>query len=400
MKNIKKITAFVLCVVLTFMLGACAPKGATAHKEWGFRANGKEYAVGTYLLPLADAYEAVYGYLMQYDENFDNTKSLLDTEASFDETGKIYTSREWLLKQASDYINYMVAVDSLMEKYDVKLQDGREASVLEQARNDWFLGKDYQNVIDGYAQAYPLKEKYEPLGISVESYCDAAYMLDIKYDAIFARLYSKGGEREVPDDELHGYFEKNYVNYGYFIVRLYESSTDEVTGDLINVPYDEAQKNEVLKKLYMYPEMAGKGKSLAQIKEQHKKNFDLTTDNFIMERTERLDDVSVSVSQEVADALKELGESQAKIIETGQGDTPVALFVYKSPVNNAVKEYLADDINYRAVVADFKGEEFFEFLASYAKDVEVEINWDVLEKFSLEFIEDNFKKYIAKYYTY
>jgi len=396
-KNLKKITAFILCVMLVFALGACAPKGATADKEWGFRANGKEYAVGTYLLPLADAYESVYGYLGQVNKDFDPSKSILDLEASFDESGKVYSAREWILKQASDYIKYMVAVDSLMQEYDVKLQEGRDSAVYEQARNDWFLGKDYQNVIDGYAEAYPVKDKYEPLGISVESYCDAAYMLDVKYDAIFARLYSKGGEREVTEAELNSYFEKNYVDYSYFIVRLYEASYDEVTGELVNTPYSDAQKKEVLDKLNMYPIMAKEGKSLSDIKKKHIKDFELQSSDFMLERTERLEDVSVSASSEIADILNEIGESQAKVIVTGQGDTPVALVVYKSPIKDETKKYLSDDINYRAIVADYKGQEFFEFLASYADKVEVEINWDVLNAFSLEFIEKNFKSYIKRF---
>ncbi len=396
-KNLKKIMAFLLCVMLVFLLTACAPKGATAHKEWGFRANGKEYGVGAYLLPLADAYESVYGYLSAYYEGFDPDASMLGLESTFDETGKSYVVRDWILKQASDYINYMVAVDMLMAEYDIKLQDGREYEVLEQARCDWFLGKDYQNVMGGYAEAYPLKDKYEPLGISVESYCEAAYMLDVRYDAIFARLYSKGGEREVTDKELNEYFEKEYVDYSYFIVRLYETSEDEVTGELINVPYNDTMKKEVLDKLNAYPEMAKKGMSLSDIKNKHKENFGIQADDFMLERTEKLEDVAVSVSEEVADVLKEIGESEAKVQVIGQSNTPVALVVYKSPVKAAAKRYIADDINYRAMVADLKGQEFFDFLASYAKKVEVEINWDVLEAFSLEFIEENFKNYIKIY---
>lgn len=396
-KNYKKITAFLLCVLMILSLCACVPKGATINKEWGFRANGKEYSVGSYLLPLADAYESVYSYLAQTDKNFNPDKSILGTESSFDETGKIYSAEEWILKQAKEYMYYMVAVDSLMEKYDVKLQEGREDTVLEQARCDWFLGKDYQNVIDGYSNPYPLKDKYEPLGISVDSYCDAAYMLDVKYDAIFTRLYSKGGEKEVPQEELNSFFEEHYVDYSYFMVRLYDTTIDEVKAENVTVPFSAAKKTAVLDHLNTYPTMAKMGSDFSEIKKVYKEYFNITNDSFTVDRTEKKADVAYSISEDVAKVIDEMGESEAKIIVLDQSDSPVAMVVYKSPIKNASKEYFSDDINYRAMVADLKGQEFFDFLSDYADNIEVEINWDVLNSFSLKFIEKNYKSYIKQF---
>ena len=405
MSSFRKITAFFLAVVMVLCLGACVPKGATLNKEWGFKANGKEYSVGNYLLPMADAYEQLYAFYSQYSEDFDADASILDIESSsFDESGKTYTAREWIKKQTEDYIKYMVAVDILMDEYGIELGEDKEAELFEQAKMDWYMGRDYQNVIDGIAEAAPLKNKYEPLGISVESYCEVAYTLgfkNAKYNALFSHLYSKGGEKEVPQKELNKYFEENYTDYSYFIVNLHTTTEDEMTGELVNVPMDDEKQKEILDYINTYPQMAKDGASLKDIVEAHKKLLDFKSDSFVMNNMESYNDVETSLSEEVADALREMGDNEARIIENLGNNSPMALVLYKSPVKARTKEFFEADkegLRYRSLVEKLKGQEFFDYLVSYAETIDLEFNWPVLEKFTLETIENNYKRYLDEIY--
>ena len=394
MRNLKKITAFLLAVVIAVCMGACARSSvATANKEWGYRANNKEYAVGTYLLPMMDAYKSMYAYMYYNDVNFDSEASLMDAESSFDESGELYTGREWIVKQSDDYVKYMVAVDYLMDKYGVTLADEVVDSAYSQAETEWYLG-DYEAAMSGYSESVPVKDLYEPCGISLDSYFEAAYMMDIKYDAIFTRLYSRDGEKAVAQEEIEEYYENNYTKYSYCIVDLYVSVVDEVTSETVNTPYDEAATADIKRELESYTKRLNNGDSLAKIEADLKEFANVDDQEIFIEKTETYESVSSSISEEVSDALKNLKDGEATVLYMGQENTPIAIFVYKHPINKTTEEYLKDDINYRNIVAELKGQEFFDYLADIAVDVEYEMNTEVLKRFTPEFIEKKYKAYL------
>ena len=398
MNNLKKITAFLLVIIMTLLMGACAHRGvATKNKEWGYKANDNEYSIGTYLLPKIDAYRAAYGYLSYYNQDLDLSGSILDVESSFDESGQVYTVREWMDKQAEDYIKYMVAVDFLMEKHGVTLADGAESDMYEEARLKWHYG-DVQNIMNGYTEAEPLKDIYEPCGVSFDSYFQSAYMLDLKYDAIFARLYATDGERAIDKKEMADYFEKNYTHYSFCMVDLYEPVYNEVTGETVNTPFDDYATNDIKSTIDSYANRLNEGETLDKIKKEFAA-FAMAEDEdeIFIERTESYADVTTSISEDVRKVLENLGDNQAQIIYTGQEDTPIAIFVYKHPVSEVTEENLADDTTYRLLAAELKGEEFFEYLKEVADDMEYEVNEDVLGGFTAEFIEDNYRKYLDSF---
>ena len=393
MRNLKKITAFLMAVFMVFALFGCSSLPRTANKEWAYRANGKDYAVGTYLLALSDAYESCYAYLYNTAEDFDPDKSILDMKASFDETGEIYSVRDWIKMQAEDFIRYMVAVDGLADKHGVVIGADAKENAMQQAKAEWFMG-DIEGEMSGYSIAYPMKDKYEPIGISLDSFFSAKYMLNNKYDATFTRLYTTGGEREVPKKEVSDYFETNYTHYYYFIADLYDNVVDEVTGETVNTPFDAKKTAAYKEKLESYIKLVAAGATTTQISDDYKSYAGIVGGDMFVENTETYESLETSISVEVADVVRNMKESSAEVIYMGQETTPIALFIYKAPISEVTKEYIGDDVKYKSIVSELRGQEFFDYLAEYAEELEFEINWDYINKFTLELIEDNYNRYL------
>lgn len=397
MKSFKKIAAFMFAVLIAMSFGACSRQGATANKEWSFKAYGKEYPMGVYLAAMSDAYEEAYATLYYQNSSFDTGDTILQMETSFDESGKIYTVKEWMSKISHEYLQRFAALDYLVDKHGVTLSDYAQSSAYEQARNNWYVG-DLEGELDGISTAYPLKDKYEPIGISFDSYYQVSYLMNVKFQAVFDKLYSKGGEREVPDKDLTEYFEKNYTSYSYFVADLYEQTADEVTGEIVTAPFDEKTTQEVKAKIESYEEMIKNGATTQEISDDYKAYTNsVGNSSMFMSNVEHYDDVEVSLSVEIAEALRNMDNNTATTIYLGQENTPIAVFVYKSDVSKLTKDYIGDEINYKTILENYKGDEFESYVDELADKTVLEYNPIIEEKFTAEYIEEKYRKYLSEF---
>lgn len=393
MKSIKKILALFLLVLMCLSVCACDKTPRTLTAQWGFKAGGTEYPVGTYIFPLVNAYNYAYSYLeYELGDDFDPDASILDLQSSFDEAGKLYTAREYILKQAEDYIKYMIAIDSVSAQKGAEPSQEAVLNATEQAKIDWYLG-DINGEMSGYAQADPAKDTYEEYGVSYESYYQAVYLSGrkgIKHDAIFSRLYGKGGEKAVSDEEITEHFKKDYTAYYYFVAALYETETDEVTGEQINTPLSEKETQKVKKELQSYVEMAKEGKPMSSIEAEYMEYANVTSDAIYF-RIERYEDASVSVAEEIAEALRGMDEKQAQVLYLGLEETPIAVFVYKDSIADKAKDIVGNDTDRMTLMRDLKDTEYSDYLVSKAEEVNFEMNEEVLRKFTPEYVEKIYK---------
>lgn len=386
MKNLKRITGFLLAVLMILSLCACSQVPRTATAQWSYKNDNTEYAMGIYVYSLMTAYNQAYSILSEEQgEKFDKTASILNQESSFDEAGKSYVCRDWVLKEADYITRNLMAIDNMVQEFDVDIDPATEAAAYDQARKDWELGPYYEEYKSYGYYASPYKDLLEPQGISFESFYKATYLASVRQTAVFNRFYHKGGLKAVSEKELSKYFEDNYSSYSYFTANLYESSIDPTTNQTVNTPLPDKKIEEIKENLGLYSKMMKVGSAtfeeITGIYSAYAK-LDYNPASSYVE-----DLKNSSLPAEVAEVVGGLKDEQTKIVYLGSGDTTVAYFLYKKPITNETKSYIANESNYDSLLQDMKHEEFNAVLDEYTEKVVCEINTEEVNKFTPELIE-------------
>ncbi|MBQ4569071.1 MAG: hypothetical protein IJA62_03260 [Ruminococcus sp.] len=386
MKNLKRITGILLAVVMILSLCACSQVPKTATAQWSYKNDAREYAMGIYVYSLMTAYNQAYTILSEEQgEDFDKEASILSQESSFDEAGKSYVCRDWVLKEADYITRNLMAIDNMVEEFQVEIDPATEAAAYDQARKDWDLGPYYEEYRSYGYSAAPYKDLLEPMGISYESFYDATYLASVKQTAVFNRFYHKGGLKAVSEKEISEYFEENYSSYSYFTVNLYESTTDSTTNQTVNTPLPEAKIKEIKENLSLYSTMMRAGNAtFEEVIGMYAAYAGLDYDPSAS-YVEDLD--NSSLPKEVAEVVDTLKDEETKIVYLGSGDTTVAYYLYKKPVAKETKSYIANESNYDSLLQDMKNDEFNETLREYTDKVECEVNTQEVNKFTPELIE-------------
>lgn len=385
MKNFRKIIAVLLAVIMVVGLVGCSAMPKSSSVQWSYKSEAQEYTVGVYMYSLFSAYNQAYSVISEAQgDSFDSTKSILDIESSFDETGEVFNTREWILKEADYITKNLLAMDKVMADYGITIDEASYNSALEQAKSDWYLGAYYEEYLAYGYSATPYSEILEPYGISFENFFDSTYHASLKQNAIFDHLYSKGGEKAVPDSEMKAYFEDNYTSYSYFTVNLYETATDETTGETVSVALDEEKTDELKENLKLYKNMIKSGTSFEDIIGVYAAYAELEYDPSIS-NIENLE--NTSLGEEVADTIANMKDGTAEVVYVGQENSTVAYFVYKKSISSETKEYIKSETNYNTLLSSMKGDEFLDYLDELTETVECEINSNVLEKYNPEIFE-------------
>lgn len=390
MKNIKKITALFLAVLMVVSLCACASMPKSNKAEWGYKTSTEEYPIGVYIYSLFSAYNQAYSVISQAQgDKFDAEASILDISSTFDEADGEMVCRDWVLKEADYITKNLIALDEEIAKNNIQLDAEVVESAYEQARKDWNLGSYYEEYVAyGYA-ATPYKGMLEPFGVSFDSFYQSSYLASVKQNAIFDFYYGKGGEKAVADSEMKDYFEDNYTSYSYFSVNLYESTTDATTGQTVNKALSAEDQKQAKEDLGLYVKMIAQGTSFEDISKIHTAAAKLSA-NPAVSNIENLE--YTSLGTEVADALKGMKDKEAKVIYVGQEDSTVAYFLYKKPITQETKQYVSTDANYDSLLQEMKSEEFLEYIDGLTGTVDCTINQPVIDKFNPSIFEADLKK--------
>ncbi len=386
MKNLKKFTGLFLAVVMILSLCACSQVPKTATPQWSYKNDAKEYAMGIYVYSLVTAYNQAYTILSEEQgEDFDKEASILTQESSFDEAGKSYICKDWVLKEADYITRNLMAIDNMVEEFDVEIDPATETAAYDQARKDWDLGPYYEEYRSYGYYASPYKDLLEPMGISFESFYDATYLASVKQTAVFNRFYHKGGLEAVSEKELAKYFEDNYSSYSYFTANLYESTIDSTTNQTVNTPLADDKIKEIKDNLSLYSTMIRAGSvtfdDITGIYAAYA-GLDYNPASSYVENLE-----NSALPAEVAEVVENLKDGETKIVYLGSGDTTVAYFLYKKPVSDETKSYIANESNYDSLLQEMKNDEFNEVLREYTDKVECQVNTAEVNKFTPELIE-------------
>ncbi len=386
MKTMKKITALLLAVLMLASLCACTNLRSNK-PEWGYKTSAQEYPIGVYTYSLFSAYNQAYSVISQAQgEKFDSTASILDITATFDEAKGEEKALDFILSEADYITKNLIALDNVIAEKGIELDAEVEASAYEQARKDWYLGSYYEEYMAYGYSATPYKDMLEPYGVSFESFYQSSYLASVKQNAIFDFFYSKGGEKEVPESEIKDYFEDNYTSYSYFSVNLYESTTDSTTGETVNKALSAEDQKKAKEDLELYVKMIAQGTSFEDVSKIHTAAANLSA-NPAISNIENLE--YTSLGEEVKKALSAMKDGEAKVIYVGETDTTVAYFLYKKPITQETKAYVANETNYDALLQEMKSEEFLDYIDSLTDTVECTKNEAVIAKFNPSIFEEN-----------
>lgn len=373
MKPNMKIGSFLLAFIMLFtvlLASGCTP--ISMNQEWSYKTNDKELAIGVYIYSLDTAYQQAKSYAEKLDNYDESNDSWLDFEITDDDNNK-QVAREWIKDQAEKICLSYLVLEEQIKKEGVKIDQLTMASADEQAEQYWNVGQ-YAN----YGYIMPMKDDLESYGVSLESfkYCTTEY--NTKYNALFDKLYKKGGKKEVSDSDLTKYFTENYVDYSYFSVNLYESTTDEA-GSQSNVALSDEEAKKLTDELDGYASDINSGKSYEDMISDYMKANDVQTDP----STSNVEDLETSsIGDELKEALKKLDSDKATTLKVGSGDSAVYYLVYKKDIDKDIDEYINNDINRSSVLTSMKSEEFAVYIDELTKDLEYEKNSSVIDKYN------------------
>lgn len=372
MKPTVKVLSLLLAVLMLF---AAVATGCSVQKEWSYKANGKELPIGVYIYSLYNAYTRAQSFAEKLDD-YDSTKDTwLDMEIT-DDDGNKEVAKTWILQQAEQTCLEVLALDAEMKK----LGASADSAVLNQlntdAESNWYFGTTNTAYLQyGYAFT-PYKNTLEPKGVSLDSFKVVTAEFSANCDKMFELLYFEGGSQEVTKDQITKYFEENYVRYSYLPVPLYESTTDEASGESKNVAYDDAKVKKLTGALDGYAKQVSDTKdtsAAATTSEKLIKDFikanGLTEDSLVTNTGVRNE---TNVGDEVDKIIAELGEGKAKTVKVGDGDTATYYYVFRYNMKAAKDDYLTSGENNHTIITKMKSKDFQKYLKDLADNLKHE----------------------------
>jgi len=392
MKNIKRAAAAALAVLMLAVGSGCGDQ------SWSYRSGDISLTAGTYIYNLLTSYYEAEDKV----ESPDEVKKILEAEVE-DSDGNKKTVEQYSLDGADNMTLRMIAVEKLFKDYGLELAQS-----------------DYQSVMTYADQMWgSIKDRFTGFGISQESfnYCYAEY--GVKHGQVFEYLYGKDGEKYITDDEMIKYFNDNYVGYAYFAVSMAE--TDE-EGNSVAKSEEEFAKAE--SSFAKYADMINKsGNSYKETVLQYTKDYELTTDP-TSSGAVKLDDNRLT--PEVSEALAKLDEGKAAFIKTGEDATAMYYLVYR-PTNESIIDFresaeensddygsetnmlvmtednaatadtpvtetyiydLKSGYTHYSLLNEMKKDEFEDYLLEYGRNLGVEKNDTVINKFKPKMFKD------------
>lgn len=367
MKPTVKVLSLLLAVMMLFTAIA---SGCTFSKEWCYKTDDDKLDIGVYIYALYNAYNRAQTYAEKLDDYDPSKDSWLDMEITDDDGNKEVASK-WIKEQAEESCLELMALEAEMKKLDATADSATLQALETDAESNWYFGTTNTEYLQYYSFT-PLKDTLEPKGVSLESFKRFSANFSANCEKMFALLYLKGGSQEVKKEEITKYFEENYVKYSYLPIPLYESTTDETTGQSKNVAYDDAKIKKITDEIDKYVKQVNDTKDTAKAAETSEKLIkEFATANGMEESA-----ISTStgirnetnVDTDVDKVIAELGEGKAKAIKVGKGENANYYYVFRYNMDSAKADYLTPGTNDNTIISKMKQKDFQKYLKDLAAD--------------------------------
>ena len=219
MKNIKRAVCALLASVMVLGLAGCKEK--EPKDKYIAEYDGIKMETGIYVVQMMGAYMDAASRVA------DPTKDFMKEEIDG------VTAKEWIINKTKADMAENFAIAKEFRDRNIELSQEE---------------LDYTNNITDQQWMY-VGQSYTQSGVSKDDFY-AMNLLNLKASALFENLYGKGGEKEVPQEEIQKLYDENYLKVDYLPV--YKMSADGSP-----LEEDALKEKEALAKSYLSRLKAG-----------------------------------------------------------------------------------------------------------------------------------------------
>lgn len=327
-KFFKRAAAGALALAICAGLTGCYSE----NNAWAAKMGDDTMPIGGYIYYLSSAYSEAAGKVGSEQEVL---------KADID--GK--SASQWVEDRAMDYLYSYYYVENKFNELGLELTEEEQASVDSTESYMWSV----------YGKTF------ESMGIAENSFKQAYAEYNTKLGMILEATYGKGGEMEIPEDELHQYYTGDYMYYQYMYADL--TTTDE-EGNAQDM--DDDEKAEVKEYLEDQAELVNKGELDLDTAASNYATLHETEPNTSGPLSYRREDMS----DLFAEALEPLENGEAIVLETGTR----YYILQRMDVEEDFKALIADESRTGSLLREMKSEEFAQYTIDQGRSMDVQIN--------------------------
>lgn len=347
MKPTVKIASLLLAVLMLFSV--CAV-GCSFQKEWSYKTDAQELAIGVYLTAMQEAYSEAQGYAQSVDGYDASSDKWLDLEIT-DSEGNKKVAKDWIKETAERRCLELLVMQPELDKLGATTDEATLTQLKETYETQWNSAG---------------KAALEKHGVSMESFVYYESNYSRLRDRLFDALYGEGGTQAVPADEIQKYLTDNYARYGVVPVSLYESTTDEA-GTSTTVALSADKQKEITDALDGYVKTVNAEKDAKKAAETASK---LITDYLTSTGKDETQLQNVTLPKKdagIADkdltkALESLEEGKAVTVKTGEENSQSYFYIFRYDNENLKAHYQEDNVTDKQVLQKMKAEDFKAYL--------------------------------------
>lgn len=358
MNILKKVIATVLVGIMLLSFAGCHKKD-----ELAVTIDGFEFTSAYYMCALINANIEAQSKVQETLTEEELSKEINYFSKKID--GKKYEA--WVKDRAIDNLKEIAAYKSLCQKANLKLDDETKS--------------DAEYYADFYWQSYGYSQLFEPNGVSAKTY--TTYMTDASYSNLyFEHLYGKGGEKEIPQNEITDKLSGNFIIANLLEVNTSQSSDDEKA--TIKKTFEEYEKalkentktfEQIYKEYNQIEDLEQNSETSTEADKAEEKPLD--------EYATILGDKDTGYEHDQYKTIKEMKVGEIKLIEKDE-EAGYILAVKKDIL--ADPYYLNNlDLTVRHLIVD---KEFAADFQKYAKDLKVEIVDYAVNQFKVKKIKE------------
>lgn len=333
MKSIvKKLAAGVTaCLCLASSLTGCYSED----KAWSAKRGEDTAAIGVYIYYLSSAYSEALGKVE------DASKSVFDQQIEEKD------GAQWVKDRAKESIQLMYYVDQRFEELGLTLSDDDQNQISSLTSNVW---------------AYSSSQLNE-YGIAKTSLERAYSEFIIKYQKVFEALYDKGGEKEVPEDDIRTFYESTYTDFEYFTCSYTKTDEDGSSEEM-----SDDEKAEAKTEFEAYVTKVQEGElTMEEAAEEYQDSIESDTSTF-SSQTLDADSISAYYAEEFAEKLESMKEGDVAYVDLP--DSGKFYVLYKKPISEKCDEVLQDSDQRLNIIATMKSDEYSEEMEAAAKELD------------------------------
>lgn len=198
----KKITAAAVAAVCAVSMAGCVDTGYIG------TVDGMDIRNGIYLWCMQTAYGDAHTEVSEVKSEAGDTSEISNL---FEETVDGKPANDWIKENTVAELRRYVAVNRLFEENGLALTAEENADIQDYVNGIWDNEDWYAQYIYG---TNTMGEYYDSIGMGVDTVRDV-YTTNKKEAKLLEALYSEGGAKAVPAEELNSYLTENYANVKY-----------------------------------------------------------------------------------------------------------------------------------------------------------------------------------------